>query len=108
MHGQRHSAETDSDKTVIRIFLIQKIERNHRSVVQFPVSLPHDACGKSLLACDLRNSGNQLSVIILFEAHLGGPEAPEIPSGTFSGRNVKIIRVHHRVRTRNDDGIGHK
>ena len=105
---QGKSGETDPHYFASRILFSYEVERHHRSVVQFPVPLPHDACGKSLLAGDLRNSGNQLSVIILFEAHLGGPEAPEIPFGAFPGRNVKIIRVHHRVRTRNDDGIRRK
>ena len=77
-------------------------------MIQPLVPLAHDAGRKPLLTRNARQLAHKLPVIRLVEAHLRGPEASEVAAGAPAGRNMKIVRIHHRVRTCDDDRLRRK
>ena len=97
---QRQPRQPDADDPVgVRIqVLIQKIEGDHRSVVQRRGPLPHRAARKIIPVAEPAESMHECMVVGGANADTGRPKLPEVPLRSQSRRNVKVIRVHHAVR----------
>ena len=95
----------ESDAHDLRQFVRRarkEIKRHHHAVVEPLVALAERSRRKAGLSRRSLKRAHELRVVGNFKSFLRRAELREIPRSSGSGRNVKIIRIHHGVR-RNDD-----
>ena len=98
MVRQRQPRKPHAHEPVIRIRLIDEVQRNDRAVIKRRIPLPHRARGKMQPLRLLLQKSRERLVIRRVDPDASGPEASEIPRRAPSRRNMKVIRVHHTVR----------
>ena len=74
-------------------------------MVQCLISFTHEPCRKLFILTDMNYTVCKFTIIGLIKAHLRSPEAAKIAFCAFSGGNMEIIRIHHTMRTGNNDRI---
>ena len=96
---QRLTGKADADDPAAVVFLSYKVQGHHRPVVEAPVLLTECSCREVLRIAQPADLIRELSVIGLAEPDLRRSESCKIPGRAFSRRYVKIVRIHHGMRT---------
>ena len=105
MVGKGQSGSADSHQLVIPVMLMDKMQRDQRSMVQlfFPLSLCTH--GKIILPAEFVQFPYESFVIYGFFPCLRGHELAKVSPGFLSRRYMEIVRVHHRMRRNHHNGI---
>ena len=88
--------------------MVYIIQRDHRSVIQFGISFPKGAGGKARIGRRSRQRLNKCAVVICPDLHVPCPELPHIAFCVFSRGNMEIIRISHRMRRNENNGLRSK
>ena len=84
---------------------LQEVERDHRAVVERRLPLAEEAGREIVCRTGIRQCLREDIVVLRLYLDLRATERREIPHSLLARRDVEVIAIHRRVRTRDDDHI---
>ena len=105
MIRKRQPGQADPYDLPFDIPLPDEAQRDHRAVIERRIPLSQRSRGKSLRVRQFTDPFHEIRVIALRKTDAARTEAPERAGRLPAGRNVKIVRIHHGMRTGYNDCI---
>ena len=102
----REPRDADAHETKARRVRLKEGERHHDPVIERGTTPADAACCDPLgggRLCELLGKG---LIVVRHDAQIGRAERCEVPRRHLARRDVEIVRVHHRVRARDDHRLG--
>lgn len=93
MSSQRESGQTDPHELIVRPTLIDKVQGNHRSVIEPFITLAQSAGIKLGFGSGPAQFKDEFRIIGNLHFHLRRPKTGKISDCTVSGRNMKIVLI---------------
>ena len=96
---------SDAHQLVTAVNLVDEIQGNHGSMVQFPVPPALASHGEIRVVRKAAEFFHKSGVILCFHCLLRGKELAKVPLCTGSRGYMEVIRIHHRVGRQHHNGI---
>ena len=103
--GQRQAGQADAHDLAAGIVLPDEPQRHHRAMVQRRVPFAQRTCGETGRVCQRADSPDELRIVLLRKAHQRRVELAEGALRATARRDVEIVRVHHGMRTGDENRI---
>ena len=109
MNRRRKARQPDSQKfhaVEVEPRLLQKSKRDHRAVVERRISFAECSRRHAPIHRVRRKFSHEVRVVIYRQGDLRRAELSHVARGGLARRDMEVIRVHYRVRARDDYRVG--